>query len=217
MQHTVIAIDGPAASGKSSVSRELAQRLGYVYVNTGAMYRAVTWHALQLAVDPTDASAIEHLLETASLECSVSGGQSCFLVNGMDPDEALVSPPVNAAVSKIASQPVVRRRLVALQRGYAELFPTVVEGRDIGTVVFPDTPHKFYIDASPEVRAARRAGQGLHDSVVQRDAMDSARQDSPLMIAQDAVVIDSSNLSVGEVVLDVLKQLQSKGITPKVQ
>lgn len=215
MQHIVIAIDGPAASGKSSVSRALAQRLGYVYVNTGAMYRAVTWHALQLAIDPSDAAAIEHLLETTALECCIDGGKSCFLINGVDPGEALVSPQVNAAVSKIASQPLVRRRLVAMQREYAEQHPSVVEGRDIGTVVFPETPHKFYIDASPEVRAARRAGQGLHDSVVQRDAMDSARKDSPLAVAPDAAVIDSSHSSVDEVVEDVLKKLAAKGILPQ--
>ncbi|RFC45413.1 MAG: cytidylate kinase [Verrucomicrobia bacterium] len=215
MQHIVIAIDGPAASGKSSVSRALAQRLGFVYVNTGAMYRAVTWHALQLAIDPSDASAVEHLLETTALECCTDGGQSYFLINGVDPGEALVSPQVNAVVSKIASQPLVRRRLVAMQRGYAERQPAVVEGRDIGTVVFPNTPHKFYIDASPEVRAARRAGQGLHDSVVQRDAMDSTRKDSPLAVAPDAEVIDSSYSSVDEVVENIFKKLDAKGITPQ--
>lgn len=217
MQHIVIAIDGPAASGKSSVSRALAQRLGYVYVNTGAMYRAVTWRALQLAIDPSDAAAVEQLLETTALECCTDGGQSCFLINGVDPGEALVSPEVNAAVSKIASQPLVRRRLVAMQRGYAERYPSVVEGRDIGTVVFPDTPHKFYIDASPEVRAARRAGQGLHDSVVQRDAMDSARKDSPLAVASDAEVIDSSHSSVEEIVVSLLKRLEAKGILPQMR
>lgn len=212
MQHIVIAIDGPAASGKSSVSRALARRLGYIYVNTGAMYRAVTWHALQLSVDPSDGTAVREMLEAASLECDVEDGQSCFRVNGVDPGEALVSPVVNAAVSKIASQPDVRKRLVDLQRIYGARHHSVMEGRDIGTVVFPETPHKFYIDASPEVRAARRAGQGLEDSVVQRDAMDSTRATSPLMIASDAQVIDSSHASVDEVVLEVLKRLESQGV-----
>jgi cytidylate kinase len=215
MQHIVIAIDGPAASGKSSVSRILAQRLGYTYVNTGAMYRTVTWYVLQQSIDPSDAQAVEHLLQKTSMECGVDGAQSCFLINGVDPGEALVSPAVNAAVSKVAAQSYVRRRLVDLQRGYAERYSSVMEGRDIGTAVFPETPYKFYVDASPEVRAARRAGQGLNDSVVQRDAMDSARKDSPLTIAPDAQVVDSSHASIEEVVCEILKRLQNKGILPQ--
>jgi CMP/dCMP kinase len=216
MQHIVIAIDGPAASGKSSVSRALALRLGYTYVNTGAMYRAVTWHTLQLSVDPTDIDAVQQLLEASSLECDIVDGQSCFRVNGVDPGEELVSPVVNAAVSKIASQPYVRRRLVELQRSYGLKSHSVMEGRDIGTTVFPETPHKFYIDASPEVRAARRAGQGLKDSIVQRDAMDSSRTNSPLIIAADAQVIDSSHASVDEVVQEILQRLQTQGVLPVV-
>lgn len=214
MYHTVIAIDGPAASGKSSVSREVARRLGFVYVNTGAMYRAVAWQALRMSVDPADAEAVEHLLSTTSLECGVENGQSCFRVDGEDPGEALVSPEVNSTVSKIASQPLVRRKLVALQRTYAERHPSVMEGRDIGTAVFPETAYKFYIDASAEVRAARRAGQGLTDSVLQRDALDSTRRDSPLMIASDAQVIDTSAMNVGEVVSEVLRRLTVQGISP---
>lgn len=214
MQHIVIAIDGPAASGKSSVSRILAQRLGYTYVNTGEMYRTVTWHVLDRSLDPSDAQVVECLLGKASLECDVDGGRSVFRIDGIDPGEALVSPSVNAAVSKIASQQYVRKTLVGLQRGYAERFHSVMEGRDIGTAVFPETPYKFYIDASPEVRAARRAGQGLHDSVVQRDAMDSSRKESPLMIAADALVVDSSHASIEDVVGEILKRLQNKGIVP---
>ena len=216
MKHLVIAIDGPAASGKSSVSRAHAQRLGFALVNTGVMYRAVTWHVLQSTVDPGDAKAVEDLLESSRIECGVQEGQSRFLINGVEPGESLVSPGVNAAVSKVASLPGVRRRLVALQRACAELYPSVMEGRDIGTAVFPDTPHKFYIDASPEVRAARRAGQGLNDSVVQRDAMDSARKDSPLMVARDAQVIDSSHMSIEGVVSEILKRLQEKGVAVSV-
>ena len=216
MQHIVIAIDGPAASGKSSVSKALARRLGYTYVNTGAMYRAVTWHALQLSVDPTDTGAVQQMLEASSLECDIVDGHSCFRVNGIDPGEELVSPVVNAAVSKIASQPYVRHRLVELQRSYSLKTDSVMEGRDIGTTVFPETPFKFYIDASPEVRAARRAEQGLKDSIVQRDAMDSSRANSPLVIAADAQVIDSSRASIEEVVQEVLQRLQTKGVVPVV-
>lgn len=214
MEHLVIAIDGPAASGKSSVSRALAQRLHYTLVNTGVMYRAVTWYVLQSKVDPSDAKAVEQLLENASLECGVHDGQSFFHINGLDGGDALVGPLVNASVSKVASQTYVRRRLVEMQRAYAQKYHLVMEGRDIGTAVFPDTPYKFYIDASPEVRASRRAGQGLRDSVVQRDAMDSSRKESPLMIAPDAEVIDSSFMSIDGVVSAVLKRLHERGVVP---
>ncbi len=217
MIHTVIAIDGPAASGKSSVSKELARQLGYVYVNTGAMYRALTWHALHSGVDPSDSEAVRHLLDGSSLECGIEDGQSSFRVNGTDPGDALVSEAVNGSVSKIASQPEVRRRLVELQRSYAQIQPSVMEGRDIGSAVFPDTPYKFYIDASVEVRAARRAGQGLSDSVALRDAMDKTRRDSPLLIPEGAHVIDSSLMTVGDVVKIILEILVPLGIGPAAQ
>jgi len=210
--HTVIAIDGPAASGKSSVSKALAARLGYLYVNTGAMYRAVTWLALRLGVDVADPPAVEQLMDHASFQCSLLDGASVFLVNGENPEDALVSPEVNNAVSKIATHQEVRRRLVALQRDCALNHPLVMEGRDIGTVVFPETPYKFYVDASAEVRAARRAGQGLQDSVNQRDAMDSSRKESPLAVAPDAQRIDTSHLSLSEVVDEIFSRLNSAGI-----
>ena len=209
--HTVIAIDGPAASGKSSVSKALASRLGYLYVNTGSMYRAVTWLALRLGVDVGDAAAVEQLMQQAAFECVKGDGSSSFLVNGEDPADALVSPEVNAAVSQIATLQEVRRRLVSLQRDCALNQPLVMEGRDIGTVVFPE---KFYVDASAEVRAARRAGQGLQDSVNQRDAMDKARKESPLLVAQDAQRIDTSHMSLNEVVDEIFSRLQSAGIRP---
>ncbi|MEI6870968.1 MAG: (d)CMP kinase [Verrucomicrobiota bacterium] len=216
MQHnTVIAIDGPAASGKSSASRILASRLGYLYVNTGVMYRGATWLALRLAVDIKDAAAVGQLMHEASFECVLVDGVSRFLVNGEDPGEELVSPEVNAAVSQIATLQAVRTRLVALQRDCALTQPVVMEGRDIGTVVFPETPYKFYIDASAEVRAARRASQGLQDSVVERDAMDSGRKDSPLAVAADAQRIDTSHMNLGQVVEEILARLEPAGIRPQ--
>jgi cytidylate kinase len=210
----VIAVDGPAASGKSSVSRALAGRLGYAYVNTGAMYRAVTWLVLDKTVDLSDSKAVESLLEASRLDAGIKDGQSCFLVDGVDPGDALVGPEVNVAVSKIASLACVRERLVDIQRQYASRCHSVMEGRDIGSVVFPDTPAKFYIDASAEVRAARRLGQGLHDPVALRDAMDSSRKSSPLTIPDGAWVIDSSEMSVVEVVSEMLRLLQPLGILP---
>lgn len=210
----VIAVDGPAASGKSSVSRALAGRLGYVYVNTGAMYRAVTWLVLREGVELFDSAGVRELLEASRLEAGIENRQSSFRVNGMDPGEALVSSEVNSGVSKIASLPCVRNRLVELQRQYGSICHSVVEGRDIGSVVFPETPAKFYIDASVEVRAARRLGQGINDPVALRDAMDSARLSSPLTVPQGAWVIDSSEMSVGEVVSEMLHLLKPLGISP---
>jgi cytidylate kinase len=210
----VIAVDGPAASGKSSVSRALAQRLGYVYVNTGGMYRAVTWLALHKGVDLSDAAAMERLLGCSRLEAGIQEGRSFFRVDGVDPAEALVSSEVNSGVSKIATHPCVRDRLVDIQRQYGLQCHSVMEGRDIGSVVFPDTPAKFYIDASVEVRAARRLEQGLSDPVALRDAMDSARKSSPLTVPDGAWVIDSSSMDVAQVVSEMLHLLQPLGILP---
>ena len=217
--HRVIAIDGPAASGKSSVARELARRLGFVYVNTGAMYRAVTWLAVAAGVEPSEAEAVGALLDRSELRFRVAGEgtprESVILVNGADPAPFLCEPGVNAAVSRIAAIPKVRQTLVARQREFACEHDVVMEGRDIGTVVFPETPLKFYIDASPEVRARRRAAQGQADDLAARDRTDSSRKDSPLMIAADAQVIDSSELTVAGVVESILKRLERVGLFGK--
>ncbi|MEI6712967.1 MAG: (d)CMP kinase [Verrucomicrobiota bacterium] len=210
--HLVIAIDGPAASGKSSVAKVLARRLGYVYVNTGAMYRAVTWHVLASGVSPSDQDAVLALMASTKMDCDVAGHESSILINGVDPTPNLVSEGVNGAVSAVATIPEVRRQLVALQRAYGDKTNSVMEGRDIGSAVFPETPYKFYIDASPEVRAQRRAKQGLQDSILQRDKVDSTRKMSPLVIAEDAHVIDSSHLTVDGVVGEIIGRLKIKGL-----
>ena len=210
--HIVIAIDGPAASGKSSVARALARKLRYVYVNTGAMYRAVTWLALEKGVPPLDAGRVQQLLHFTEMECGVRDGESTILLDGVDPGPHLVSQGVNANVSAIASIPDVRRLLVRKQRAYAFDYDVVMEGRDIGSAVFPETPYKFYIDASAEVRALRRAKQGLQDSIASRDKQDSTRRASPLIIAEDAHVIDSSNLTVEGVTGEIFGRLKQKGL-----
>jgi CMP/dCMP kinase len=212
MSHLVIAIDGPAASGKSSVARALARRLGFVYVNTGAMYRAVTWHALASGVPPAETERVNELLARSDLRCGVRASESTFLIGGADPTPHLVSDAVNSNVSQIARIPEVRHRLVALQRAYANEHDVVMEGRDIGSAVFPDTPYKFYIDASPEVRARRRERQGLQDSIAARDQVDTSRRTSPLVIAEDAHVIDSSNLTIDGVVGEIIGRLKLKGL-----
>lgn len=210
--HIVIAIDGPAASGKSSVARALARRLGFLYVNTGAMYRAVTWHAVNTGIVTADPDSVVAMLAKTTIRCGVANGESSILINDVDPTPHLLDEAVNSNVSNIATVPEVRRLLVALQRDYATDHDLVMEGRDIGTAVFPDTHYKFYIDASPEVRAMRRAKQGVQDSITARDKQDSSRRTSPLTIAEDAHVIDSSHLTVDGVVGEVIGRLKQKGL-----
>ncbi len=210
--HTVVAIDGPAASGKSSVARALARRLGYVYVNSGAMYRAVTWAVLQQQIDPRHTTAVLELLGIIKIKCGLHDGESTIEINGQNPTPFLCDESVNQNVSTIASIEPVRRTLVTLQRRYADDHDLVMEGRDIGSVVFPETPYKFYIDASAEVRARRRAAQGQNDEITARDRRDSSRKASPLVIAEDAHVIDSSNLTIDGVVGEIIGRLKLKGL-----
>jgi len=211
-EHVVIAIDGPAASGKSSVARALARRLGYRYVNTGAMYRAVAWLAGSRGVVPADSAAVRAMLEAASIECGFSDGESTIHIDGVDPTPHLNDARVTASVSTIASIPEVRRSLVAKQRECAKGCDVVMEGRDIGSAVFPETPYKFYIDASLEVRAARRVKQGVTDKIEARDRQDSSRPMSPLIIAEDAHVVDSSHLTIDGVVGEIVGRLKLKGL-----
>lgn len=209
---TVIAIDGPAASGKSSVARTLATRLGWLYVNSGAMYRAVTWLAVSRGVRPGDTDRLLALLAAAKIVHGAGNLESTILIDGVDPAAHLTDPEVNAGVSIVASIPEVRRILVEAQREYGRKQNLVMEGRDIGSIVFPETPYKFYIDASPEVRAARRAKQGLKDSIGERDKVDSTRRNSPLVIAEDAHVIESSHLTIDGVVGEIIGRLKLAGL-----
>jgi cytidylate kinase len=211
--HRVVAIDGPAASGKSSVARELARQIGFDYVNSGAMYRAVTWHVLQQAISPADGGAIARLVENTQIDCALDRDGSRILINGADPAEHLRDDRVNEEVSRVSSVPRVREILVDKMRAYARDHDVVMEGRDIGSVVFPDTPYKFYIDASPEVRLRRRQAQGQRDQIAARDRADSSRRASPLIIAEDAHVIDSSNLTIEGVVGEIIGRLKMKGMT----
>lgn len=211
--HTIIAIDGPAASGKSSVARELARRLGFIYVNSGAMYRTLTWLVLDRGISAHDTAAIERLAENAPLSCELRDHDVVVLIDGIDPEPFLREDRVNDNVSLISSVPRVREILVDQLRRYAETSDLVMEGRDIGSVVFPETPFKFYIDASPEIRLRRREAQGQRDQISTRDAADSSRRASPLIIAEDAHVIDSSNLTIDGVVGEIIGRLKRNGLT----
>jgi cytidylate kinase len=196
----VVAIDGPAASGKSSVARKLAARYGLAYINSGAMYRAVTWSTLRAGIDPSDEGAVVGHLDQSPITYSTAGGIAQFSIGGHDPGAELKSAAVNRAVSIIASHAGVRERLVTLQRQFGQRGRIVMEGRDIGSVVFPDTPYKFYIDASEEVRRERRQKEGFVDDLAKRDQLDSSRENSPLVIDPQAIVVDSSALGIDEVV-----------------
>src|SRR6476620_7322491 len=210
--HRVVAIDGPAASGKSSVARALARQIAFDYVNSGAMYRAITWHVLNSGLRPDDAAAIIQLLEKTRIDCTLDREGSHILIDGVDPTPHLSEDRVNENVSLVSSIPRLREILVEKMRGYAAGHDIVMEGRDIGSVVFPDTSYKFYIDASPDVRLRRRQAQGLRDQIAARDRADSSRRASPLIIAEDAHVIDSSNLTIEGVVGEIIGRLKMKGL-----
>ncbi len=194
--HRAVAIDGPAASGKSTVAKRLAESLGLVMVNSGAMYRAVTWQVLQEGIDPENSAAVREAMSQMQINCGVRNNLSTISINDRLLTTEIRSSEVNKHVSKVASIPEVRERLVAMQRDYLGEYDVVMEGRDIGSVVFPDTPFKLYVSASEEVRAARRAKEGESDEVAKRDAADSNREASPLKVADGSIVIDSSDLTI---------------------
>ena len=209
--YDAIAIDGPAASGKSTVARLLAERLNLIMVNSGEMYRAVTLAVMQHGVNPCDPITVADIVKTINLCCIVENGGSQILLDGEYPGSALRSDNVNAAVSAVAAVPEVRHLLVALQRGLLQHGDLVMEGRDIGSIVFPNTPYKIYIEASEEIRRQRRAAEGQTDSVGDRDRQDSARKTSPLVVPDGAEVIDSSQMGIEEVVKTALGVLETRG------
>ena len=213
-QHTrfdAIAIDGPAASGKSTVAKILARTLGLTMVNSGEMYRAVTLSVLQQGANPSSADEVSGILKELELSCIVEDGASRILISGVHPGEALRSETVNASVSAVSAIPEVRRKLVGLQRSLLNQSDLVMEGRDIGSVVFPETPYKIYIEASEAVRNKRRADEGLSDAVSERDRLDRTRKTAPLVVPDGAVLIDSSQMTINEVVEHSLGNLRELG------
>jgi len=210
--HRVVAIDGPAASGKSSVARTLARRLGFVYVNSGAIYRAITWHLLKNGIHTEEIDRISEALESAAITSCIKDGESHIVIDNVDPADHLRDDRVNQSVAHLSRFPLVREIVAQKLHEHARSEDLVVEGRDIGSVVFPDTPYKFYVDASPEVRLQRRAAQGERDEIALRDHADFSRLVSPLVIAEDAHVIDTSHLTVEKVVHEILTRLQETGL-----
>jgi cytidylate kinase len=220
---SAIAIDGPVASGKSSVGSRVAAALGWPFVDTGTMYRAITWLALQRAADLTDAAALGRLAAEAEMRVlpppAGSREYATVLLHGVDATPFLRTPEVERAVSTVSAVPAVRRQMVTLQRSLVSHHPVVMAGRDIGTVVLPEAPLKVFLEASAEVRAARRAEElrrrGAPETIEsvlaetrRRDRLDSERADSPLRPADDAVRIDTDRLSEDEVVARLLELAQ---------
>ena len=210
--HRVIAIDGPAASGKSSVARELSRRLGFVYVNSGAIYRAITWHILQKKIHPKESDPIAGALRVAGITCRLQDNESRILIDDLDPGKHLRDDCVNERVAGVSQFPVVRQLVAKKLHEDAQSHDLIVEGRDIGSVVFPDTPYKFYLNASPQVRLQRRAAQGGRDEIAIRDRVDSSRPVSPLVIAKDAHVIDTSHLTIQQVIDQIIGLLKKMGL-----
>ena len=218
----VVAIDGPAGTGKSSVSKGLARSLGARYLDTGAMYRIVTLAALRAGVDPGDADAVGSIASTVQLSVSYDPDTDRCYLAGEDVSVEIRGDEVTRAVSAVSSVPAVRTRLVRLQRAMAGgPGSVVVEGRDIGTVVLPDAPVKIFLTASAETRALRRNEQnvaaGLADDydgvladVRRRDHLDSTRKVSPLRAAADAVVVDTSDMTEAQVIAHLLELVKQK-------
>jgi cytidylate kinase len=207
----VIAIDGPSGVGKGTVARAIADAFGYRHVDTGAMYRALAWRVIDLRIDLENEPAVFALASRADIV--VANGQ--VAVDGVDVTSAIRTPQIDRAVTSVARMPSVRELFVVRQRALGREGGIVMEGRDIGTVVFPDADVKIYLDASPEERARRRAADPAHggrgealatvaSAMADRDRIDSTRAASPLMIAPDAVVVDTSGLAVPDVVAKVI-------------
>ncbi len=217
----IIAIDGPAGSGKSTVGKRLAERLGYRYLDTGAMYRALAWKAIQVGLSLEDAEALTRLAERSEITVTGDVADLRILIDGEDVTDDIRSPDMSHATSLISTIAGVRHALVAQQRRIAREGNIVIEGRDIGTVVFPQADVKFYLDARVEVRAQRRwedertRGRELPlDEVIrqtiERDRRDAEREASPLHPADDAVFIDSSDLTVEDVVQRMMDIIDSR-------
>ena len=216
-----VAVDGPAGAGKSSISKIVAKKLGYIYIDTGAMYRSVTWAVLHNHIDVNNQKAVEALLPELDLTMEASDDSCKVFIAGQDVTDFIRTPQVNNAVSIVASYKGVRQYLVERQRLMAEAGGVILDGRDIGSVVLPNAELKIYLTASVEARAMRRylevkgtvneqTLEDIKDSVMQRDDMDKNRKESPLIQVEDAVLVDSSEMTFDETVEHILHLVQER-------
>lgn len=224
----VITLDGPAAAGKSTTARAVASRLGFLYIDTGALYRALALKVMREGLSPDDRNAVQQSVEAARIDLSGSPEHSHVDLDGEDVSEEIRTPAVSELSSRLAAQPAVRRHLIEAQRRLRERGPLVGEGRDLGTVVFPDAEVKIYLDADLPTRAQRRArelqSRGIAATVEQvtedlerRDARDRTRADSPLRPPEDSIVIDTGGMDVDAQVEAVLRVVRAHPAFPKVQ
>ena len=216
-----VAVDGPAGAGKSSISKIVAKKLGYLYIDTGAMYRSVTWAVLHNHIDVNNQKAVEALLPKLDLTMEASDDSCKVFIAGQDVTDFIRTPQVNNAVSIVASYKGVRQYLVERQRLMADAGGVILDGRDIGSVVLPNAELKIYLTASVEARAMRRylevkgtvneqTLEDIKDSVMQRDDMDKNRKESPLIQVEDAVLVDSSEMTFDETVEHILHLVQER-------
>ena len=215
----VIAVDGPSGAGKSSVSRLVGERLGFLHVDSGALYRIMTWQCLENGVDTSSPEAVAAFAGAVEIECVPEDGRIKYLVKGEEPGNRIRTPEINAHASPVATVKAVRDRVTAILRSLAGFGDLVVEGRDITTAVFPDTPARFYLTASADVRASRRqkeevekgiaeqSAEAVKESLLARDRIDSSRKYAPLRKADGVMEIDSSELNLDQVVDAVMSAL----------
>ncbi len=220
----IVTIDGPAGAGKSTVAQMLAARLGLTYVDSGATYRAAALKVLEAGIDPHDEAAVARLIGATDLRVESGGGESRVLIDGSDVTARLRTPEVTLAAALVSRLPEVRAKLIQIQRAFARGRGVVMEGRDIGTVVFPQAQLKIFLKADVEERARRRLKQDSRDGheatlektayeIGRRDQLDAERKISPLTPASDAIQIDSTHLQADEVVGQILELVKKKGWT----
>ncbi|MGI8959542.1 MAG: (d)CMP kinase [Bryobacteraceae bacterium] len=218
-KRVIVAIDGPAGAGKSTIAKRIAEKLGFVYINTGAIYRTVALWSIRLGVNLSDMHRLEQLAKEAKIELAANEGR--VTLNGEDVTEAIRNPQVSEAASKVSAVPGVRRALLATQRDMAEQNSVVMEGRDIGSVVFPDAQVKIFLDADPQERVRRRSlefekqGQladfeAVSGELKARDERDRGRSESPLLQAPDAELVDTTGLSLEQVEEAVLRIVRAR-------
>jgi cytidylate kinase len=221
----IITVDGPAGAGKSTVSKLLAKRLGYLYVDTGAMYRAVAVLLKQKRQSESlDQRTLEEICQGLDLQFVQKDGKSQLMANGQNVTEEIRKPDISSLASAVSAEGVVREKLSKIQRSIGQAGGVVLEGRDMGTVVFPDADIKFFLDADPEIRSKRRflelkekgenttAGE-VYQNMLERDRSDSSRQLAPLRPAKDAIIVDSTNLQIEEVIQALLDHIRRRKTT----